>query len=348
MINSFNKASIYDKIYQNKKINKITYLMNKECDTEEDYPQIINNGNIYILKNPIITINNFNGCTGTTGCTGGILFSPQQVICTDDTIQSVNSNGCDPCLNHGGLKVGTTVKCSNGIISSVQSGGIINCTSGLGVPMIGNHSITQNNSMATISILTVPISVTSGSSVYLSIQTTSFILEQLVSVIDNQGKNMIFAVNALTPDIGTAIYYQDNVTSCGTYFATLTFKDLVFFPLIIEVVEIRNAGNPSLNQTAKLTAVSVPGVSLPDSPIISVNNAAGELGLASIVVSGGFPNSFIQISPCFIIDQSTETRNIAGANYTRDLLTDGPTNLFIKVTDFLFEYAIVAVSINRA
>lgn len=206
--------------------------------------------------------------------------------------------------------------------------------------IIGNHSYVMGNT--TTAFTSSPIIVSTGSSVYASIQVGRS--ATVSNVIDNEGNVYTKAISSVNGSIETEIWYIDNVIGSGYYTITAVLTSSA--NIIIEVVELKGTAIPSLNFTS-----SSMGTDIIASSTVTTN-VFNEFGLLSIVAENIDGIYFSSVPPDFVIDGTSKLPvgpdSIAGADIGQFFFEPNTYTMSTRIFGGLgpVNYAVAAVSIK--
>ncbi len=206
---------------------------------------------------------------------------------------------------------------------------------------LGNHSF--NQAVNVPSVTSTPMSVSSGSSVYVALSVGA--VQTVTSVTDNQAHTYTKAVSTSSGAIETEIWYTDNVSASASLTVTAAFTGSS--SATIEAAEIQGTSHPSLDQTAGST-----GHSLVAGATVS-SSAVNEFALLSVVTANNGAESFTAVAPDLLIDASPVPapggQNVAGADLGETLTNASAYSLSANITGHAsspVDWAAAAVSIH--
>lgn len=206
---------------------------------------------------------------------------------------------------------------------------------------LGNHDFTQAENVPFI--ISNPLSVMAGSSVYVAISVANS--HTVTRVTDSEGKTLTRAANASRGSIETEIWYVDGVSANSSYSVTATLSGNAH--VTVEVAEIQGAGSPSVDGTGASTGHSLVAAAT------ATSSGDNEFALLSVVTGNNGRQSFSAVSPDFVIDANPVPapggQNVAGADLGESLSAPGSYTLSANVTGHgtaPVDFAAVAVTIK--
>jgi hypothetical protein len=205
---------------------------------------------------------------------------------------------------------------------------------------VANHSF--NQVLTSTPIISMPISTSIGSSIYVAIQVGDG--HTVTSISDNEGANYTFAGRIQDGVLDAEMWYRDNVTASDNLIVTAMLTNPA--DATIEVVELQGTATPSLGGVATTAGHSTS----PSGNIITTSNA--NFGLMSIVGSNDGTLTFTADPDDFIIDAvpaPSPGQSVIGADVGRQLGAPGFYDVSCNVTGiFAVDWATVLVAVIPA
>jgi hypothetical protein len=158
---------------------------------------------------------------------------------------------------------------------------------------LGNHSCTISTSYA-ITLTSAPIRVSTGSSIYVSVN-LGCDWNKLLSLSDNDNHIYTYVGRNCSKFGSVQMWYVDNVKQNSSLTITVVLCEREYH-IAIEVVEIQNTANPSLDE---FTTKSGNNLIIQEKINTTIANS---FGLLSLYTVKGKNSNFITVLPNSIID----------------------------------------------